>query len=317
MDIHLKKLSTIWICCIATACSGENDNTLFKDDSSTTVQSPGGIWIGVTDNNESATFYIAENGEFKSITRVPTVSDGPTFGSGAVDVFDGDQFIGIYQAKGIMPSLDAPRPVELACELSGNVMEREQLSITTSCSDSEKEVWTDSMLLRPYKRCTPATSATPGGTPSVIDPGLVAAVPLDSGSVQIFGAGSICTNPDGIYDKDSSLERIAGNYTIDFRPETNMLTIHADDVIFGNYHNGPNCTVSGLASLIDPNHNLYKFDWTFSNCIAPFPRYEGAEFSGLGYIEDDIDGELGGFYLIMTGFVDDKFDSISISFDRV
>ena len=64
----------------------------------------------------------------------------------------------------------------------------------------------------------------------------------------------------------SSLDTIAGNYTLRVMPATNTLNINADGVVFSMYRNGPRCTVNGQVSLIDTRYNLYWMEWLFSSC---------------------------------------------------
>ena len=120
----------------------------------------------------------------------------------------------------------------------------------------------------------------------------------------------------------SSLDTIAGNYTLDFRPQTNTLNINGDGVIFAMYHNGPRCTVNGQVSLIDSRFNLYWVKWRFSSCedgIFSFPGYEGAEFSGILHVLPPSIADLpdGSIYLLISGQVDERFEFVSVIYDPV
>lgn len=78
-------------------------------------------------------------------------------------------------------------------------------------------------------------------------------VDCSDASAVVFSRSYRMTPQPG-YDEGSSLESIAGNYTIAVRPDTNILNIIADGSIFGIFHNGANCTINGLVSEIDSNY---------------------------------------------------------------
>jgi hypothetical protein len=115
------------------------------------------------------------------------------------------------------------------------------------------------------------------------------------------------------HDRDSSLALIAGNYTLSFRPLTNVLSIDSNGTLFGMYDNSFRCTVNGSVALIDPAYNLYRFTWQLSACQPPFTRFEGVTFSGLGYREPRGTPQ-GSFILLLTGIVDGRLEAVSIVF---
>ena len=117
------------------------------------------------------------------------------------------------------------------------------------------------------------------------------------------------------YDQGSSLDTIAGNYTLPFNTATNMLNINNDGVVFGMYHNGPNCTVNGQVSLVDPLLNLYLVEWTFANCVFPFPQYDGGQLTGVAVMNPSPLAPPDSFYLLLTGDVDGEFRSISVQYE--
>ena len=121
--------------------------------------------------------------------------------------------------------------------------------------------------------------------------------------------------PQPGYDAGSSLEDIAGNYTIPRRPDTNMLNITADGTLFGMYHNGPNCMVNGVVSIIDPDFSFLDVEWTMTNCTDPIGIYEGATHSGFAIQSLNPDAPPGSYYFLLTGLNDKGFDSISVTFE--
>lgn len=121
--------------------------------------------------------------------------------------------------------------------------------------------------------------------------------------------------PQPGYDTSSSLIDIAGIYTLPARPSTNMLNITADGTLFGMYHNGANCTVNGVVSIIDSDFSLLDVQWTMTNCTDPFGIYEGADVSGFAMLSPNPNDPSGSYYFILTGMNDTGFFSISVNFE--
>ena len=117
----------------------------------------------------------------------------------------------------------------------------------------------------------------------------------------------------------SSLDTIAGNYTLRVAPETNTFNINADGVVFGMFHLGFTCTVNGQVSLIDSRYNMYWMEWLFSNCSQPAPRFEGAEYRGIAGVAppDFVNDREGTVYVLMSGMTDDGFNYLSLLYDPV
>ena len=121
--------------------------------------------------------------------------------------------------------------------------------------------------------------------------------------------------PQPGYDAGSSLDDIAGNYTLAFRPASNMLNITADGTVFGMYHNGANCTVNGIVSILDASHSLLGAEWTMSNCIDPFGIYEGAFLSGFAMPGPDPNDPQGSYYFILVGENLDGLFAVSVTYE--
>ncbi len=121
--------------------------------------------------------------------------------------------------------------------------------------------------------------------------------------------------PQPGYETGSSLNDIAGNYTLPSRPATNMLNIIADGSLFGMYHNGANCTVNGIVSIIDPDFSFFDVEWTMANCTDPIGIYEGAVVSGFAMESPSPNDPPGSHYFLLTGTNTSGFYSISVTFE--
>jgi hypothetical protein len=125
---------------------------------------------------------------------------------------------------------------------------------------------------------------------------------------------------DSIYERESSLDAIAGNYTFPFQLDTNFLSITGDGTIMGSYHNGgAQCLVNGTASIIDADYTLLAISWTMSNCIDPFLNndYEGVQVSGFAMEIVSPTGAPAGYLFILTGRAQDRVFSISVGYHRI
>lgn len=124
-----------------------------------------------------------------------------------------------------------------------------------------------------------------------------------------------------LYEYASSLDTIAGNYTLNTgqgRPHLNSLNINSDGVIFGMFSPdfGPRCTVNGTVSLVDPRFNLYWTEWRFSNCQGA--AHSGAELSGTVYTVPPIFlGHTDSLFINLSGLVGGLFQTFSIHYEPV
>lgn len=120
---------------------------------------------------------------------------------------------------------------------------------------------------------------------------------------------------DAAYGQPSSLEAIAGNYTLSFAPQSNSLTIAKDGTIFGVYHNGQQCTVNGRVDLIDARFNLYRFAFSFSSCQV-FQQFEGQTLTGLA--ARSMPGAVANsLLLLITGVINGRLEFVSVSYEPV
>lgn len=127
---------------------------------------------------------------------------------------------------------------------------------------------------------------------------------LDVVPVCILDAGGFFGSPvlltyDTLYDRDSSLATIAGNWQSE--GSADVLNISADGVIFSQ---DPiyGCVTNGEVGIIDPAYNAYDFYFTSSNCTGEAAFMNGAEFSGIAYLDNTAATEL--LTVTMTGLID-------------
>lgn len=119
------------------------------------------------------------------------------------------------------------------------------------------------------------------------------------------------------YERESSLDAIAGDYTLDFQTNTNSLNISSDGTISGMYHNGAHCAVNGTAAIIDGDYGLIDISWTMTACIDPFGIYEGVQMSGFALADPAPGAATGRYYFLLTGQTEDGVYSISVLYDPV
>ncbi|MGI9248721.1 MAG: hypothetical protein ACR2QI_06870, partial [Woeseiaceae bacterium] len=119
------------------------------------------------------------------------------------------------------------------------------------------------------------------------------------------------------YERESSLDALAGDYTLDFQPDTNSLSISGDGTLFGMFHNGARCMINGTAAIIDADYTLIEITWTMSGCTDLFGIYEGVEMSGFAMANPVPTGDPGSFYLLLTGQARDGVYSVSVIYEPV
>ena len=91
-----------------------------------------------------------------------------------------------------------------------------------------------------------------------------------------------------IYERDSSLATIAGMYDDGFQLVTD---IGSDGTIFAQ-DPFTNCVTNGQVSIIDPDFNLYDFQFELSNCTDIYQILNGVSFFGLGLLDDSFPPEV-------------------------
>ncbi len=99
-----------------------------------------------------------------------------------------------------------------------------------------------------------------------------------------------------IYERDSSLATIAGMYDDGFV----VTDIAADGTIFAqDWFTG--CVTNGRVSIINPNFNLYDFQFGYSNCTGPDAILNGTSFIGIGTLDNTIPPDV--LLVLVTGDV--------------
>jgi hypothetical protein len=185
-------------------------------------------------------------------------------------------------------------------------------------------------------------TATPNAFPSLLPGATVIGRPEEqpctiSGSVatrSTLAATFTCTTGSGgvevrsydfayvssVHAGPASLTSLAGNYTLSFRPASNMLNVNSNGEVFAMYDNAWQCTVNGRLSATDARFGLYRAEWTFSACANPASqRFEGATFSGFVHrtrvVATDGSATDGALYVLLTAPVQGQLSLISVVYD--
>jgi hypothetical protein len=141
----------------------------------------------------------------------------------------------------------------------------------------------------------------------------------DSGGV-VYDETLAMMYDGSIYERESSLDAIAGNYTFPYIPDTNFLSITSDGTIMGSYHNGgAQCLVNGTAAIIDADYTLLDISWTMSSCIDSLFSYdfEGVQVAGFAMEIRSPTGAPGSYLFSLTGRVEGSVFTISVHYDRI
>jgi len=92
---------------------------------------------------------------------------------------------------------------------------------------------------------------------------------------------------DELYERDSSLEMLAGTYT----STSDTLTIDVEGVLF--YQSSVDgCIGNGSVELIDPDFNMYRLAITVESCTGSEAARNGRTLPGLAYLSDSGDGAM-------------------------
>jgi|APFre7841882724_1041349.scaffolds.fasta_scaffold10164_2 PKD repeat protein len=85
---------------------------------------------------------------------------------------------------------------------------------------------------------------------------------------------------DPLYDNDSSLAMIAGNYADLIGIYDGVLNIASNGTLF---HQDPTsgCVINGRIAIINAAYNAYDVQFTYSSCTGPEAIFNGVTFSGL------------------------------------
>ena len=94
---------------------------------------------------------------------------------------------------------------------------------------------------------------------------------------------TIALSYDPIYGRDSSLESVAGNYLDTARNV--VINVNNDGELFSQDPRS-HCITNGTVSVIDPAFNLYRVQYTFSNCKGHEKDLNGTVAEGLATLDD-------------------------------
>ena len=100
---------------------------------------------------------------------------------------------------------------------------------------------------------------------------------------------------DAIYDRDSSLATVAGNYDDGSGIVTNIAadgTIFDQDPVSG-------CVTNGQVRVIDSAFNVYDFEFGYSSCTGQNAILNGTSFVGIGTLDDTFTPE--SLYVVAIG----------------
>lgn len=99
-------------------------------------------------------------------------------------------------------------------------------------------------------------------------------------------SNSAFLNYDSLYERDSSLATIAGNYD----DAGLTFNIAGNGVIF-EQDPDTGCVTNGQVSIIDSQFNAYDILTTLSNCEGEFAVFNGATFTGLATLNNTVTPE--------------------------
>lgn len=98
---------------------------------------------------------------------------------------------------------------------------------------------------------------------------------------------SIALSFYSLYDTDSSLALIAGNYVDSLGLYAGVLNIAGDGVVFlQNPDTG--CVINGQVAIINPSYNAYDVRFSYSSCTGSNAVFNGATFQGLATYDPDL-----------------------------
>lgn len=87
---------------------------------------------------------------------------------------------------------------------------------------------------------------------------------------------------DPVYDRDASLETVAGNYRT---LNENVLSIAPDGLLYLQ-DAATGCVVNGEVTVITASSNLYNVVLQYDSCTGPDERLNGSRFDGFAQLDD-------------------------------
>jgi len=95
-------------------------------------------------------------------------------------------------------------------------------------------------------------------------------------------ADTLALDFDSVYDRDSSLAMVSGNYQTQ---AGNVLSIAPDGLLFVQ-DAATGCVVNGQVSVITMASNLYDIVLQYDSCTGPAERLNGSVFDGFAQLDD-------------------------------
>lgn len=100
--------------------------------------------------------------------------------------------------------------------------------------------------------------------------------------------GSVSLTYNALYDRDSSLATISGNFV---EPTTNnVLNLTTDGTAFMQ-DPATGCVINGTVSIIDASFNAYRIEFSYANCNGANAILNGVTFKGLATLDNTVSPE--------------------------
>lgn len=104
--------------------------------------------------------------------------------------------------------------------------------------------------------------------------------------------GTISLRYNALYDRDSSLATIAGNYTDATSPGSDALNVSSSGEIFGQQP-ATGCVINGQVRTINTAYNAYDIQYSFRSCVGSASILNGSTFSGIATLDNNVTPEMG------------------------
>jgi|GEM_PF-3277207 len=241
--------------------SGSSSSSSSQASAPTNANPPnplGGIWLS---EDDTANFFITENGRFMTQLLLDKTLVGIGSGSGKIDISDSDEINAEFSISGIVqiPEASDPLPTEedlfshRECTTTGT-KNGEALYLRVRCvvNSTEFEI---NPVLRQRLICQP---------------------------------GDECANTSQkTYNVGSSTPQIIGEFGV-YNFNTQSLTIIEIDpfgIMNGRFQfSSWDCGMAGEINPIDPRYNLYDISFENVSCADPFASLEDTRWRGLMYV---------------------------------
>lgn len=267
-----------------SACGGGGGSSSPPPPPPITNASPGGIWEGSTSDGLSLIGLVTETGQFHFLQ-----SDGVQYfcylsvsGNAVSSGFTGITQLGTTFTDGSTSGSGT---------LTGTIAERSTLNGSAAFKTAVKASTGPQTVLASHSI---APEPKPCGSSALSDPTFkswslqtaVAAKSIDHPTATLpqvpFITGTFKLTYNALYDRDSSLATIAGNFR---EPNGTVVSVDASGNIFSQDAT-TGCVVNGKASIIDSRYNAYDIQYTFSSCIGELTVLNGVTFTGLGTLDN-------------------------------